>query len=94
MHELELKFRDAAARDEDVYLPNFTPTGPVDAVLIAMEPSLGRWVRNPTEAAAKVDSGLRNFMGSLEGFILHFTIRRYLLRAGESYHLTDVSKVP
>ncbi len=41
MRELEQEFAAAAAVDGDVYLPNFTPSGPVDAVLIGMEPSLG-----------------------------------------------------
>ena len=47
VRELEDEFAAAAAVDGDVYLPNFTPSGPVDAVLIGMEPSLGWWARTP-----------------------------------------------
>ncbi len=47
MCALEEKFAAAAAADGDVYLPNFTPSAPVDAILIAMEPSLKRWARTP-----------------------------------------------
>ena len=44
MRDLEQEFARAAEVDGDVYLPNFTPSGPVDAVLIGMEPSL-RYLR-------------------------------------------------
>ncbi|MBD04581.1 MAG: hypothetical protein CME24_09585 [Gemmatimonadetes bacterium] len=40
---LEAKFRDQAEHDGSVYLPNPGPTGPVDYVFVAMEPSLGGW---------------------------------------------------
>lgn len=90
MRDLEQEFAAAAAADGDVYLPNFTPAGPVDAVLIGMEPSLGGC--EPTEAAAKVAAGFRNFMWSPEDFILHYAARRFLCSVGESYHVTDISK--
>jgi hypothetical protein len=92
MHDLEQKFAATAAVDGDVYLPNFTPSGPVDAVLIGMEPSLGWWARTPAEATAKIAAGFRNFMWSPEDFILHYTARRFLCSAGETYHITDISK--
>jgi hypothetical protein len=92
MRELEREFAAAAAIDGDVYLPNFTPSGPVDAVLIGMEPSLGWWARTPAEAAPKIAAGFRNFMWSPEDFILHYAARRFLCSAGGTYHITDISK--
>src|SRR5206468_7871919 len=92
MRELEQEFAAAAAVDGDVYLPNFTPSGPVDAVLIGMEPSLGWWARTPAEAAQKIAAGFRNFMWSPEDFILHYAARRSLCSAGGTYHVTDISK--
>jgi hypothetical protein len=68
LRALESRFRALAERDRDVYLPNLMPTGPVDYVLIAMEPSLGRWARSPTDASVKIAAGFRNFMWSLEDF--------------------------
>lgn len=92
MRDLEHEFARAAAVDGDVYLPNLTPSGPVDAVLIGMEPSLGWWARTPSEAAAKIAAGFRNFMWSPEDFILHYAARRSLCSPGGTYHITDISK--
>ena len=92
MRDLEQQFAAAAEFDGNVYLPNFTPSGPVDAVLIGMEPSLGRWARTPAEAASKIAAGFRNFMWSPEDFILHYAARRFLCSAGGTYHITDISK--
>lgn len=92
MRDLEQRFAAAAAVDGDVYLPNFTPSGPVDAILIGMEPSLGWWAQTPAQAASRIAAGFRNFMWSLEDFILHYTARRFLCSAGGSYHITDISK--
>jgi hypothetical protein len=92
MRDLEQKFAATAAIDGDVYLPNFTPSGPVDAVLIGMEPSLGWWAPTSAKATAKIAAGFRNFMWSPEDFILHYTARRFLCSAGETYHITDISK--
>jgi hypothetical protein len=57
-----------------------------------MEPSLGWWARSPGEARSKVEAGYRNFLFSIEDFILHFCIRRYLCGEEERYHITDLSK--
>lgn len=92
MQELEKKFAAAAEVDGDVYLPNFMPRKPVDAVLIAMEPSIGRWAQTPEEANLKIAAGFRNFISSPEVNILHYTARRFLCRPGETYHITDISK--
>ena len=72
-----------------IYLPNVKPTSPVDYVVVGMEPSLGRWADNLDHARNKIDDGFRNFCG-VE--ILHFPIKEYLLRDGETYYLTDLAK--
>jgi len=92
MRDLEEKCAHAAALDGDVYLPNFTPPAPVDAILICMEPSLRWWARTPAEAASRIAAGFRNFMWSPEDFILHYAARRSLRPAGQADHITDVSK--
>jgi hypothetical protein len=84
--------RALAEDDRDVFLPNPEPPGPVDHVFICMEPSLGSWARSPEEARAKVEAGFRNFVLSIEDFILHFSIRQYLCRPGQRYYITDLSK--
>lgn len=81
-----------AEADGDVYLPNLDLNGPADYILICMEPSLGRWARNAEEARSKVKAGFRNFIYSIEDFILHFCVRRYLCGPEQRYHLTDLSK--
>jgi hypothetical protein len=92
VRDLENRFAAAAAIDGDVYLPNFTPSAPVDAILIGMEPSLGWWARTAADAASKIAAGFRNFMWSPEDFILHYAARRSLCPPGGTYHITDVSK--
>ncbi len=79
-----------AEADGDVFLPNPEPAGPVEYVFVCMEPSLGR--RSPEEAKARVEAGFRNFVSSVEDFILHFCIRQYLCEPTERYHITDLSK--
>ena len=84
--------KDRAEADGDVFLPNPEPLGPAEYVFVCMEPSLGRWARSPEEAKAKVEAGFRNFVSSVEDFILHFCIRQYLCEPTERYHITDLSK--
>ena len=81
-----------AESEGDVFLPNTEPEGPVQYVLICMEPSLGRWARSADEARSKVEAGFRNFLFSMEDFILHFCARLYLCKPKERYHITDLSK--
>lgn len=81
-----------AEADGDVFLPNPAPARPVEYVLLCMEPSLGGWARNADDAKLKVKAGFRNFLLSLEDFILHFCARHYLCSYGESYYITDLSK--
>ena len=89
---LEARMKLLAEADGDVFLPNPQLSRPVDYLLIGMEPSLGRWARSRAEADAKVGAGFRNFLSSIEDFILHFCIRRYLCSGSESYGITDLSK--
>lgn len=90
--KLEDRMRMRAEDDGDVFLPNVEPEGPVNYLLICMEPSLGRWARSPEQARSKVEAGFRNFLPSDETSILHFSIRRYLCKPTERYHITDLSK--
>jgi len=90
--DLEGRMKALAEADGDVFLPSPEPEGPVDYVFICMEPSLGRWAGSPAEAESKVDAGSRNFLFSMEDFILHFCIRRYLCESTQRYYITDFSK--
>jgi hypothetical protein len=90
--ELEAQMKVLAEADGDVFLPNPEPLGPVEYVFICMEPSLGRWARSADEAKAKVEAGFRNFLSSIEDFILHFCIQQYLCAPTQRYYMTDLSK--
>jgi len=89
---LEERMKVLAEADGDVFLPNPEPEGPADYVLICMEPSLGRWARSADQARIKVEAGFRNFLFSIEDFLLHFCVRRYLCAPAQRYHITDFSK--
>jgi hypothetical protein len=90
--ELEERMKALAEADGDVFLPNPEPLGTVQYVLICMEPSLGWWARSADHARSRVEAGFRNFLFSIEDFILHFCVRRYLSGPTERYHITDFSK--
>ena len=90
--ELEERMKVLAEADGDVFLPNPEPLGTVQYILICMEPSLDRWARSADHARSRVEAGFRNFLFSIEDFILHFCIRRYLCGPSERYHITDFSK--
>jgi len=90
--ELEAQMKVLAEADGDVFLPNPEPVGPVEYVFVCMEPSLGRWARSADEARSKVEAGFRNFLSSIEDFILHFCIQQYLCAPTQRYHITDLSK--
>ena len=91
---IEDRFRNQVECDlrtyepEVKYLPNFTPSGPVDYIQVAMEPSTG--VHGGHEGQAPEPS--LNFSWSVEDFILHYCVREYLCRRGETYHITDLAK--
>jgi len=87
---LEARMRTLAEEEGDVFVPSPRPKGPVQYVFICMEPSLGG--RSPQALQARIEAGGRNFLNSVEDFILHFCARRYLCNSGERYHVTDVSK--
>lgn len=89
---LEERFKALAQVDGDVYLPNPAAEGPVQFVLVCMEPSLGRWARSAEQARERVDAGFRNFLPSDEVALLHYCVRRYLCRPQDRYHITDLSK--
>src|ERR1039457_2100948 len=90
--EPEARMKARAEADGDVFLPNPEPLGPVEYVLICMEPSLGWWARSADHARSRVEAGFRNFLFSIEDFILHFCARRYLCGSAQRYHITDFSK--
>jgi len=79
-----------AEADGDVFVPSPGPLGQVDYIFVCMEPSLGSWT--PERARANFEAGFRNFVNSIEDFLLHFSIRRYLCKPNERYHITDWSK--
>ena len=92
--ELEHEFQQQVECDnkelgiESSYAHNFIPQGPVDYILIAMEPSTGvpgKDHKDSTQIA-------RNFTWSVEDFMFHYCIRKYLLQYAEAYHLTDLAK--
>jgi hypothetical protein len=65
--------------DGDILLPNPEPSGPVDYVLLCMEPSLGWWARTTDDARLRVAGGFRNFLFSTEDFIVHTAISHHRL---------------
>lgn len=89
---IEQQMKARAEEDGNVFLPSAAPAGPVDYVLICMEPSLGRWATSAAQARERVEGGFRNFLSSIEGFILHFSAQAFLCASGERYHITDFSK--
>jgi len=87
--DLEARMRALAEADGDVFWPNPEPLGPVDYVFICMEPSLGG---SPEKVKAFIDAGGRCFVNSIEDFILHFAIKRFLCGPDQHYYITDFSK--
>jgi len=90
--ELEERFRQQAKSDCYIYLPNVRPYAPVDFVFIAMEPSRRGWAKSREEAEARIARGFRNFITSVDALTLHFSIRRFLCKEEQTYHITDISK--
>ena len=95
---LKVKFMEQVKKDnedfkhlgfESNFLPNIVPKGPVDYVLVAMEPSFGGGSGTPTPGKAL---NIKNFAGSLEDFILHYCVNEYLCKGARTYYLTDLSK--
>lgn len=91
--KLEDQFREQAKEDGNVFLPNIPPKDKVDFILIGMEPSLRRWAKNKREAKNKIRKlRFKNFLYSMEDFILHFCVREYLCKNKYTYYITDISK--
>ena len=74
---------------ESIFLPNRMPAGPVDYVLVGMEPLLAAWAGDLVDAQKKIDAGFRNFDGV---WILRYPVEKYLLWEGDSYYLTDLAR--
>ncbi len=89
---LEDRFRVQADKDDDPYLPNVEPDGPVPYVFIGQEPSFGRWAKTKDEGPRRVAEGFRNFVADEHGdvVLLHHAIRHYL--GTDRYLITDLSK--
>ena len=91
---LKRRFQEQVSSDnrelgiDSSYTPNFKPSGPVDFIFIAMEPSTGV----PGEHNEEASEEPLNFSWSVEDFILHYCIRNYLCSKSETYHLTDLAK--
>ncbi|MHC4937300.1 MAG: hypothetical protein ACYTGJ_13960 [Planctomycetota bacterium] len=90
--DLEQRMQALAEADGDVFVPNLTPHRPVEHVFICMEPSLGRWAKSVDEGRARVAEGMRNFLGSIEDQILHYSSRHFLCADDERCFVTDLSK--
>jgi hypothetical protein len=86
---LESDFKQRAEADGDVFIPMIRPPAKVDYVLIGSEPSFDRWAKSPEEAQRKVLLGYKNSATTLEDFVFHLSVQRYL---GRSYYVTDLSK--
>ena len=90
--QLERRMAAQAKSGGEIFLPNPQSAGPVDFVLVCMEPSLGRWAPTPEVAVDRIAQGFRNFIDSVEDFILHFCADQYLCDQPQEYFVTDVSK--
>lgn len=90
--KLEDRFKKEANKEGSIYLPNMKPSGKVEFVLLAMEPSFSRWAEDARDAKMQIRAGFRNFIYSYEDFILHYAVRKFLCDSKEKYHLTDISK--
>ena len=90
--ELEKRMRTLAEEDGDGFLPSVEPEGPVQYVIICMEPSLSRRAGAVDQLRTAVNAGHRNFLYAIEDSILHFCIRNYLCGPSDRYHITDISK--
>jgi hypothetical protein len=91
-NELEIRMRSKAKTNGELYLPNIVLHSPADYVFICMEPSLGEWARNHSEAESRLEAGFRNFIDGYNTMILHFAVRNYLCKNNQRYHITDLSK--
>ena len=92
VYQRDIRFEDRKHGAKSSFVYNLEPSGPVDFVLIAMEPSTGvPGEADPelTDPAKKKDM---NFVWSAEDFIFHYCIRNYLCGSKQTYHPSDLSK--
>jgi hypothetical protein len=94
---LQDRFYKQARHDGDIYLPNIIPNGPVDYVLVSMEPSLGFWAKSGNKISAQkaedlIQKGFKNFLLTYENFIVHYAAQKYLCKNKQTYYMTDISK--
>ncbi len=79
------------------FFPRLPARGAVETVFIGMYPSQN-WLREKDparkliEAQRKVDGGFRISLSTILDLIFHLAIRDFLLRDGQTYYVTDVSK--
>ena len=97
---LEKKFREKVRKDNKAncphahYLPNLVPKDKVDFVRVAMEPALGKACTQESKECWTGRGCSNNFVNSIDDFILHFCVRRYLCEGSDekTYHITDMAK--
>lgn len=83
--------------EQSIYLPNISPASEsIDYIFITMEPSL-KWHQDlHSKGLDPLAMGLHNFSFSIEDFILHYCIRKFLCQSekkeGITYYLTDLAK--
>jgi len=87
LRELEAQMNAQAIADGNLFMPSLAPKGPVDYVVVGQEPSLGRWPRNQ-DPKEMLRAGYR----SIHPANVHFAVRRYLLKSGDGYCVTDIAK--
>jgi hypothetical protein len=99
--DLEDFFKVQVKKDgcDSIYLPPIIrPEEIMDFIFIGMEPSLGSWAKGRTpedkikDAKQKIAAGFKDFSYSLEDFILHYCIRKYLCNDENKYYITNISK--
>ena len=94
--ELEAKFRQQVVDDwqhgiGSLYWPVIPPKGPVDYVLISMEPSDRQKHGEPTVNDQKSVPPYNQAAGT-ENYLFNHCVREYLCQGNETYHLTDLAK--
>ena len=95
--ELEDKFRWMVGKDEicygikSVFLPNIRPPGPVDYVIVGMEPGLNRM--NFETASTKIADGkFKNWGARPQKSTLVFAVWKYLCDKDQTkYYFTDLA---
>ena len=76
--QLEEKFKQRVVEDynppwkfESVFLPNVAPKGPVDYILIAMEPSLKGWAQDNSGRTREDKKGVQELLRRLALALFH-----------------------